>query len=77
MMDMASAKLIGAGLAAVSLAGVGVGLGLIFSAWINAVGRNPAARQVVSGVGWIGFALTEAVAIYALMVVFLILLNVL
>jgi F-type H+-transporting ATPase subunit c len=76
-MDIAAAKLIGAGLAAVALAGVGVGLGMIFSAWINAVGRNPAARSVVSGVGWIGFALTEAVAIYALMVVFLILLNVL
>ena len=76
-MDVASAKLIGAGLAAVALAGVGVGLGMIFSAWINAIGRNPAARAVVSGTGWIGFALTEAVAIYALMVVFLILLNVL
>jgi F-type H+-transporting ATPase subunit c len=76
-MDIASAKLIGAGLAAVALAGVGVGLGMIFSAWINAVGRNPGSRPVVSGVGWIGFALTEAVAIYALMVVFLILLNVL
>jgi F-type H+-transporting ATPase subunit c len=76
-MDIASAKLIGAGLAAISLAGVGIGLGMIFSAWINAVGRNPGSRSVVSGVGWIGFALTEAVAIYGLMVVFLILLNVL
>jgi F-type H+-transporting ATPase subunit c len=75
-MDIAAAKLIGAGLAAVSLAGVGVGLGLIFSAWIAAVGRNPASGPVVARTGWIGFALTEAVAIYALMVVFLILLNV-
>ena len=76
-MDIASAKLIGAGLAAVALAGVGVGLGMIFSAWITAIGRNPAAAKAVGGMGWIGFALTEAVAIYALMVVFLILLNVL
>jgi F-type H+-transporting ATPase subunit c len=76
-MDMTSAKLIGAGLAAVALAGVGIGLGMIFSAWINAIGRNPAAGPVVGRMGWIGFALTEAVAIYALMVVFLILLNVL
>jgi F-type H+-transporting ATPase subunit c len=72
-MDVASAKLIGAGLAAAGLAGVGVGLGLIFSAWINAIGRNPSSRSVVSGVGWIGFALTEAVALYGLVVVFLIL----
>ncbi|HLG86341.1 MAG TPA: F0F1 ATP synthase subunit C [Alphaproteobacteria bacterium] len=76
-MDIASAKLIGAGLAAVALAGVGIGLGMIFSAWINAIGRNPGAAGAVGRMGWIGFALTEAVAIYALMVVFLVLLNVL
>ena len=69
-MDLASAKLIGAGLAAISLAGVGVGLGMIFSAWINAIGRNPEAEPLIRTNMFIGLAFAEAIAIYALVIAF-------
>jgi F-type H+-transporting ATPase subunit c len=72
-MDAASAKLIGAGLASIALAGVGVGIGNIFGTLVSSIARNPAARDQVFGIGILGFALTEAVALYALMVAFLVL----
>ncbi|MGC2523637.1 MAG: F0F1 ATP synthase subunit C, partial [Stellaceae bacterium] len=36
-MDPTSAKMIGAGLAAIALAGVGVGIGNVFSALVNSI----------------------------------------
>jgi F-type H+-transporting ATPase subunit c len=72
-MDPASAKLIGAGLAAIGLGGVGIGIGNIFGTLVSSIARNPAARDQVFGIGILGFALTEAVALYALMVAFLLL----
>ncbi len=72
-MDVEAAKLIGAGLAVIGLAGVGVGIGNIFSAFISAVARNPAARTIVFPYTMLGFALVEAVALYALLIAFLVL----
>ena len=46
-MEMDAAKLIGAGLAVIALAGVGVGIGNIFASLVTAVGRNPAAKNEV------------------------------
>jgi F-type H+-transporting ATPase subunit c len=40
---------------------------------VSAVGRNPAARDSVFPIGILGFALTEAVALFALLIAFLIL----
>ncbi len=72
-MEAAAAKLIGAGLAAVGVIGAGIGIGSIFSSFITAVGRNPAAAPNVTQMTWIGFALVEAIALYALVIAFLIL----
>ncbi|MEQ8394135.1 MAG: ATP synthase subunit C family protein [Thalassobaculum sp.] len=72
-MDLASAKMIGAGIAVIALMGVGVGIGNIFSTLIASIARNPAARNEVFGIGILGFALTEAVALFALLIAFLIL----
>jgi F-type H+-transporting ATPase subunit c len=72
-MDVAAAKAFGAGIAVIALAGVGVGIGNIFSALVNSVARNPSARDQVFGIGILGFALTEAVALFALLIAFLIL----
>ena len=72
-MDLASAKMIGAGLAVIALAGVGAGIGNIFASLVASISRNPAARPVVFPYTMLGFALVEAVALYALLISFLIL----
>ena len=72
-MEMEAAKLIGAGLAVIALAGVGVGIGNIFAALVNAIGRNPSAKNEVFCIGILGFALTEAVALFALVIALLLL----
>ena len=72
-MDIAAARDIGAGLAVIALAGAGVGIGNIFAALVSSIARNPAARPHVFGIGILGFALTEAVALYALVIAFIIL----
>lgn len=72
-MDLASAKMIGAGLATIALAGVGVGIGNIFGSFVSAAVRNPAAAPKVFGNVLLGFALTEAVALFALLIAFLVL----
>ena len=72
-MDPTSAKMIGAGLAAIGVAGAGVGIGNIFGSLVSSIARNPAARDQVFGIGMLGFALTEAVAFYALIISLLLL----
>ena len=72
-MEVEAAKMIGAGMAVIALAGVGVGIGNIFSALVTSIARNPAARSEVFGIGILGFALTEAIALFALVVALLLL----
>ncbi|MGB0748928.1 MAG: ATP synthase subunit C family protein [Magnetospiraceae bacterium] len=72
-MELEAAKMVGAGLAVIGLSGVGVGIGNVFSSLINSVARNPASRSQVFGMAMLGFALVEAVALYALLIAFLIL----
>jgi F-type H+-transporting ATPase subunit c len=72
-METEAAKFIGAGLAVFALAGVGMGIGNIFATLIASIARNPASRAAVFPIGSLGFALTEAVALFALLIAFLIL----
>lgn len=67
------AKLVAAGLATISLAGAGVGIGTVFAALINAVARNPSLIKQLFIYAILGFALTEAIALFGLMMAFLIL----
>ena len=60
-MDSSGLKLLGAGIAMIGSLGAGIGLGLIFSAWITAIARNPLAESKFSKIGFIGFAVTELV----------------
>ena len=71
-MEIESAKLIGAGLATIGVAGAGVGIGIIFGQYVSGSMSNPAAAPKVFGNVLLGFALTEAVALYALVMAFLI-----
>ena len=66
-------KLIGAGLATISLAGAGVGICVIFAGFLNALARNPKDEKKLLTYALLGFALTEAIALFGLMVTFLIL----
>jgi len=72
-MDMAAAKMIGAGLAMLALLGVGIGLGNIFSNLITSIARNPSAKDDVMKIGLIGFALTESIALLAFVTALIIL----
>jgi len=66
-------KFIGAGLATIALAGAGVGIGLVFSALIIGFSRNPTQKNQLFSYAILGFALTEAIALFGLMMAFLIL----
>ena len=61
-------NMIGYGLAAI---GPGVGIGLIFAAYISGVARQPEARGLLQPIAILGFALAEALAIFGLVLFFL------
>lgn len=46
-MDIEAAKMLGSGIAVVGVIGAGIGIGHVFAAFIQAVGRNPAAQAAV------------------------------
>ncbi len=71
-MDSTAAALIGMGLAAVGFAGSGVGIGYIFGKMIESVARQPEAEAKVGKYMWIGYALVEAIALYGLVIAFII-----
>lgn len=70
---MEGAKLIAAGSATIGLAGVGAGIGIVFAGLLHSVARNPSQTKQLFTYAIMGFALTEAIALFVLMVVFLIL----
>ncbi len=72
-MEADAAKMIGAGLATIALAGVGIGIGNIFGRFTAAAVRNPAAAPRVFGNVLLGFALTEAIALFGLVIAMVIL----
>ena len=67
------AKLIGAGLATIGVAGSGAGIGTVFGAYVSGIFRNPSAAPQAFGQVLLGFALVEAIALFALVIAFLIL----
>jgi len=60
-------NLIGYGLSAI---GPGIGVGLIFAAYINGTARQPEARGILQPIAFLGFALTEALALFGLVLAF-------
>ena len=69
-MIVQAAKLIGGGVAAVGLAGAGIGLGTIFGSLIIGLSRNPSLKQELFRMAIFGFAIVEAMALFTLMVIF-------
>jgi F-type H+-transporting ATPase subunit c len=70
---LASAKLIGSGLATISIARTGVRIGLVFAALISAYSRTPELLRQLFIYAILRFALTEAIALFGLIIAFLIL----
>jgi F-type H+-transporting ATPase subunit c len=69
-MDLESVKLLAGAIALLPLIGVGIGLGMIFSSYNISVGRNPGAVDLLEKKFFLTFALTEALAIFALLISF-------
>jgi F-type H+-transporting ATPase subunit c len=72
-MFISGMKLLGAGTATISIAGSGVGLGIVFGSLMLAVSQNPVHEKKIFSYAMLGFALTEAIAFFGLMIVLLIL----
>lgn len=69
-MELEAVKLLAGAIALLPLIGVGIGLGLIFASYNDAVGRNPGAAELLDKKYFLAFALTEALAIFALLISF-------
>jgi F-type H+-transporting ATPase subunit c len=58
-----SLSAIGYGLAAI---GPGIGIGLVFSAYIQSTARQPESSRLTLPYVWIGFAIIEALALFGI-----------
>ncbi len=72
-MDLESARMIGAGLAAIALGGAGAGLGALFGGYMQGAFRNPDAQSKLKVNPMLAFALIEATGLFALIIAFIIL----
>ncbi len=72
-MDPVAAKYIGAGIACLGMGGAGIGVGSIFSNFLNGALRNPSAAQGQFANLIFGFAVTEALGIFSLLIALLLL----
>ena len=63
-----SLSVIGDGLAAI---GGGIGVGLIFAAYMQSVARQPESQRVLQPMLFMGFAVVEALAILGLVLAFI------
>lgn len=72
-LDAEAMKALAMGLAAgVGVLGPGIGLGILVSKALEAIGRNPEASGQIQATMFIGIAFVEALAIFALVVAFII-----
>ncbi|GAB3999764.1 hypothetical protein GCM10029992_29510 [Glycomyces albus] len=62
-----SLNVIGYGLAAI---GPGIGVALIFAAWITATARQPESAGITRPMLFMGFALVEVLALFGLVLAF-------
>ena len=72
-MDPVAAKYIGAGIACLGMGGAGIGVGMIFSQFLNGALRNPSPSQGQFANLIFGFAVTEALGIFSLLIALLLL----
>ena len=71
-MDLASAKMIVAGLAGIGVGAAAIGVGIVFGQFLNSAIRNPAAADGQQGRLFIGFAAAELLGLMAFVVAMMI-----
>jgi F-type H+-transporting ATPase subunit c len=72
-MDIESAKTLGMALAVgLGVIGPGIGIGIVAGKALEAMGRNPEMSSQIQTTMFIGIAFTEALAIFALVIGFII-----
>ena len=72
-MEAEAAKYIGAGLATFGMLGAALGVGNICASFLTGALRNPSAAQGQFGILLFGFAVTEALGIFSLLIALLLL----
>ena len=72
-MEAEAAKYIGAGIACLGMGGAGIGLGTIFGNYLAGALRNPSAAGRQFGRLVCGFAVTEALGIFSMLIALLLL----
>jgi len=71
-MDVEAAKILGMALAVgLGVIGPGIGIGIVAGKALEAMGRNPEASGQIQTTMFIGIAFTEALAIFALVIGFI------
>lgn len=71
-MDVESAKILGMALAVgLGMIGPGIGVGIVASKALEAIGRNPEASGQIQPLMFVGIAFSEALAIFALVIGFI------
>jgi len=68
-----AAKFIGAGCAVVGCAGSGAGIGTVFGSLCIGYARNPSLKSQIFSYAILGFALSEAMGLFSLMMSFMLL----
>jgi len=72
-MDLEVAKTLGMAIAVgFGVLGPGIGLGILVGKALEAIGRNPEAAGRITSTMFIGIAVTDALAIFALVIGFII-----
>ena len=72
-MDIEVAKTLGMALVVgLGVIGPGIGLGILVGKALEAIGRNPEASGKITSTMFIGIAVTDALAIFALVIGFII-----
>ena len=66
-------KAVGAGLAMIGALGPGIGIGLVVSGALQAIGRNPDVSGQLTANMFLGIVFAEAVAIYCLVIALIVL----
>jgi F-type H+-transporting ATPase subunit c len=72
-MDLEVAKTLGMAIAVgFGVLGPGIGLGILVGKALEAIGRNPEASGKIQAMMFVGIAVTDALAIFALVIGFII-----